>query len=124
MDYGQRSIASSKVADDDGCKRCLQVNVIVAISTLEATIRKTQLSLNKTCRARSRTSNHYNLYVRLSEEHHHRERVSISLPSDEQVVDKRSTTARSPPAFGNRVCRKSHRSTCRCKRRGTRRELR
>jgi DNA-directed RNA polymerase II subunit RPB2 len=42
------TIASSKVADDDGCSEMFQVNVIVAISTLGGYNQEDAVILNKT----------------------------------------------------------------------------
>jgi DNA-directed RNA polymerase II subunit RPB2 len=91
MDYGQRPIASSKVADMMGCSEMPSgINVIVAISTLGGYNQEDAVILNKTSAERGLfTSTYYNtLRETLQKNTITGEEEQFYLPSDEQVVDK------------------------------------
>jgi DNA-directed RNA polymerase beta subunit len=86
MDYGQRPIASSKVADMMGCSEMPScINVIVAISTLGGYNQEDAVILNKTSAERGLFTSTITIpYVRLYRKNTITGRGE-HLPSDEQV---------------------------------------
>jgi DNA-directed RNA polymerase II subunit RPB2 len=91
MDYGQRPIASSRVADMMGCSEMPSgINVVVAISTLGGYNQEDAVILNRTSAERGMfTSTYYNtLKETLQKNTITGEEEQFYLPSEEQVVDK------------------------------------
>jgi DNA-directed RNA polymerase beta subunit len=98
MDYGQRPIASSKVADMMGCSEMPSgINVIVAISTLGLQSGRRSYPQQDFRRARS-VHEHITIpYVRLYRRTPSPERSSSTSRPTNRSWTSRSTTARSPP---------------------------